>query len=389
MALAISDLVQRQRRRIYPTSDDANDHFSVSSNAASKNSLANALDSSIVALITKSSLGHQVDKDTTENVLKFAYGGSTERIGELLIRHPFTIKTLLHNLFGTKRIRQLETRLKCARLIALAVTASERDVRSQKEDVIVSNEDSLSQIVLKGSQLCEQVENMVSFTVIDSVEEAETSAGRQLSALCIKYPVIAQGALIWAKDLASSQDFVTTPAYPTLVPCILSLARIVSLHHPLARLAALELSLIFIGHSNTEISHQKMESIKEQCLRLMLLLSAEGLCIEVTSAVKGKLQKNGSSDLDSALIRYFVSGMLDIIQPPLTVPFLNSFGGLLVERQCIDALNSQYFETGRRAQIVQLFNQVENQADNEKKGTSIVNSVKLLLSTIKSVYSVK
>ena len=381
VALAMSDLVQRQRRRIDPTSDDANNHLPVPSSIASKNNLADALDSAIVTMLTKTSLGNQVDKDMAEHILKFAYGGSTERIGDLLIKHPFTITTLLRNLFGTKRIRQLETRLKCARLIALAVTASERAARSQKEGTIsVSNEDALSQIVLKGSQLCEQAENMVSFTAIDSVEEGhETSTGRQLSAMCIKYPVIAQGALIWAKELASNPDFVTTAAYPTLAPCILCLARIISLHHPLARPAALELTLVFIGHSNCDISHQKMESIKEQCLRLMLLLSAQGLCIEVISAVMGKLQKNGSSELDSALIRYFVSGLLDTVQPPLSEPFCNSFGGLLVERQCVDALKSQHFEKGRRAQLIQLINQIETQA--------AWTDVQPLLSTVKSVYS--
>jgi len=386
VALAMSDLVQRQRRRIDPTSDEADNRSPVPSNIASKNNLADALDSAIVVMLTKSSLGNQVDKDMAENILKFAYGGSTERIGDLLIKHPFTITTLLHNLFGTKRIRQLETRLKCARLIALAVAASERAARSQQEGITVSNEDSLSQIVLKGSQLCEQVENMVSFTAIDSVEEGqETSAGRQLSAMCIKYPVIAQGALIWAKELASNPDFVTTAAYPTLAPCILCLVRIISLHHPLARPAALELSLIFIGHSNSDISHQKMESIKEQCLRLMLLLSAQGLCIEVISAVKDKLRKNGSSELDSALIRYFVSGLLDTVQTPLTVPFCNSFCGLLVERQCVDALKSQHFENGRRAQIIQLINQVET--DGKRSDERFWANVRPMLTAVKSVYS--
>lgn len=385
MALAMSDLVQRQKRRIDPTSDDADNHSRTPSNIAQKNDLADALDSAIVVMLTKSSLGNQVDKDMAENILKFAYSGSTERIGDLLIKHPFAITTLLHNLFGTKRIRQLETRLKCARLIALAVTAAERAARSQQEGITVSNEDSLSQIVLKGSQLCEQVENMVSFTAIDSVEEGqENSAGRQLSAMCIKYPVIAQGALIWAKELASNADFVTTAAYPTLAPCILCLVRIISLHHPLTRPAVLELSMIFISHSNSDISHQKMESLKEQCLRLMLLLSAQGLCIEVVSAVKDKLRKNGSSELDSALIRYFVSGLLDTVQLPLSVPFCDAFCGLLVESQCVDALKSQHFEQNRRAQITRLINDIEIQAGGEGNEA---RDARPILSTVKSLYS--
>jgi hypothetical protein len=103
---------------------------------------------------------------------------------------------------------------------------------------------------------------MVSFTVLDKVDVTDGSVGRQLSALCIQYAVVAEGALIWAKDLASGSEFVTTAAYPTLSPCILSLARLICIYHPLTRPTVLEVSLIFMGHSNREISHQKMQSIK-------------------------------------------------------------------------------------------------------------------------------
>jgi len=103
---------------------------------------------------------------------------------------------------------------------------------------------------------------MVSFAVLDKADSSDSSVGRQLSALCIKYSVIAEGALVWAEELASEPEFVIAAAYPTLAPCILSLARLICIYHPLARPAVLKVSLIFIGHSNREISHQKMQSIK-------------------------------------------------------------------------------------------------------------------------------
>ena len=107
-----------------------------------------------------------------------------------------------------------------------------------------------------------KVEAMVSFAVLDKADASDGSVGRQLSAKCIQYSIVAEGALIWAKDLAAGSEFVTTAAYPTLSPCILSLARIISIHHPLSRPAVLEVALIFMGHSNREISHAKMQSIK-------------------------------------------------------------------------------------------------------------------------------
>jgi len=357
VALTMSDLYQRQRRRIDPTSGyfDGEGNGSTSS-MSNKNELSNVLDNALVGLLTKTSLGVQIDKEVAESMLKYAYGGSTDRIGDLLIEHPSAITSLLRNMFGSQRIRQLETRQKCARLVALAVMASERMAISRYHaSAIVSDEDELCQIILKGSQLCEQVESMVSFTVLDSTENTAGSIGRQLSALCIKYPVIAQGVLIWAKELASGSEFITTAGYPTVSPCILSLARLISIYHPLARNGVLDLALVFLGHSNSDISHQKMQSIKEQCLRLLLYISTQGLSLAVISALQNKLQKGVSSEIDSALIRYFISGLLDIVQPPLSLPFVRSLSSFLLEGQCVDALlQSRHFEEGKRARLGEL-----------------------------------
>ncbi|KAL3817077.1 hypothetical protein ACHAXA_000127 [Cyclostephanos tholiformis] len=318
VALTVSDLFQRKRLRADPRSRNASaDNLDMG--ISTTGDLENALDSALILLLTKNSLDVPIDKEVLDNVLKYAYGGSTDRIGDLLIRHPTAVTALLNNLFGPKRrIRQLETRLKCARLVALAVTASERAARSSPGDrveVTESDESVLTEVILNGSQLCEQLENMVSFTVIDEVDEnAEGSIGRQLSSMCIRHPVVSRGFMIWAKEHAGGPDFVATASYPTLSTCILCLVRLICRYHPLARPTALDISLLFLGHSNREISHQKMQSIKEQSLRLMLWLSTQGLSLVVISAVQGKLEKGGgsSSDMDSALVRYFLVGMIDI-----------------------------------------------------------------------------
>ena len=229
---------------------------------------------------------------------------------------------------------------------------------------------------------------MVSFTVLDTVENTDGSVGRQLSSMCIKYPVIAQGVMIWAKEVASGSEFINTAGYPTISPCILSLARLVCLYHPLARPAVLDLALIFLGHSNREISHQKMQSIKEQCLRLMLWMSTQGLSLAVISALQNKLHKGGTSEIDSALIRYFVSGMLDIVQPPLSLPFVQAFGSFLMERPCMNALQSQHFEARRKAQIVKLMKHFDAAlADSQILTDAPLEDDSLLVSTLKSTYS--
>lgn len=114
---------------------------------SSNNNLADTLDLALSQLLTKNRLGIQIDKEFADNALKFAYRGSTNRIGE------FT--SLLHNMFGSsnqQRIRQLETWLKCAQLVSfLAVTSSERlarlDIKDNQGEVVTESSDEGKPVV--------------------------------------------------------------------------------------------------------------------------------------------------------------------------------------------------------------------------------------------------
>ena len=75
VTLAMSDLIQRQRRRINPSVYTPDQTVG---NGNSKSALADNLDSSISSFLTKCSLGNPIDKDTVESIFKFAYGGSTD-----------------------------------------------------------------------------------------------------------------------------------------------------------------------------------------------------------------------------------------------------------------------------------------------------------------------
>ena len=123
-----------------------------------------------------------------------------------------------------------------------------------------------------------------------------------------------------------------------------------------------------------------MESIKEQCLRMMLWLATQGLSLPVIRAVQNMLE---SGVVDSALIRYFFAGMLEIVQAPLSLPFVRAFGGLMMKRPCVDALKSSHFEHSKRAKIVWLIDQFEF-ADSTN-GVSWEED-ESLLSTLKSTY---
>ncbi len=90
------------------------------------------------------------------------------------------------------------------------------------------------------------------------------SLGSQLTALCIPHSPVAQGFLIWAMERAKKKDFFLSPAYPTTAPGMLSLARIIAKHHFYCRSTVLQFTLLFLKHSNPELSYQKNQALKER-----------------------------------------------------------------------------------------------------------------------------
>ena len=115
-------------------------------------------------------------------------------------------------------------------------------------------------------------------------------------------------------------------------------------------------------------------------MRLMLWLSTQGLSLVVISAVQGKLEKGGSSssDMDSALVRYFLVGMIDIVRPPFSMAFVRALGGFLLRGSCVDAIQSKLFDATKRERIAQLVGQFDDQEVQKRD--------KMLLSKLKHIY---
>jgi len=204
---------------------------------------------------------------------------------------------------------------------------------------------------------------------------AGSFVGRQLSALCVKHAVVARGFLIWATERCRGTDFCTSAAYPTMAPGILSLARIIVKHHPFCRRAVVDLAFIFLKHSNSELSYEKLTGLKEQALRLLLWLSVQGLAMEVFSIMGHKLRERSGSEIDSALLRYFMEGALEIIRPPLSLTFARSFSEMLNTKPCVEALSSVYFDTKRKQMLIDLIGFCHTALSADKSTSSDVGFV--------------
>ena len=115
----------------------------------------------------------------------------------------------------------------------------------------------------------------------------------------------------------------------------------------------------------------------------MIWLSTQGMALSVISAVRDKLEK-GSSEMDSALVRYFMSCLLETVQPPFSLPFIRALSGMMLERPCIDTLTSQLFDVHKRSKLAQLIGRFE-EAFSAKNVTPSKDD-EILLSTLRTYY---
>jgi hypothetical protein len=349
VAVTISELHQRQRRRLRPTDDEE------SPKAISNGDSRAKLEGSVLNFLRRYSLGTQVGDRILDAMLPDGLGGdSTNLVGNLLIKRPLTVKALLGCMYkpGSQRVGSIVTKNKCARLIALAVLAAEEEALSEAKEVdgsISSDSDEvvLTRMLSEGSQLCETLENMVSFIVTwdTSKKGAIMTPGEQLCSLAFKCAPVAQGVAIWARDVTKGSEFVNSASYPTLSRSILSLVRVLYLQHPFVRDDVLEVGFGFLKHANfSEISYQTVNEIKEQSLRLLLFLAVRGEAPAVLGRMTKLLKQPGTSCLDASLVRYFVSGLLEVASTPFSIPFVRLLGSLLKAPGCIEALKTTYFD---------------------------------------------
>jgi TH1 protein/WW domain len=367
VALTISELHQRQRRRRRIASNGA---YHDGGDFAGHNDI---LETALLTLLKRHSIGIQLEDAVLDKLLPSGLDMDTKGVGELLIQHPLAVRALIGHLYkpGPTRVTSPSTKNKCSRLVALAMLAAEqsakeearaRGTKSDYDDNGTNGEETpdelaLTRRIVQGSQLCEQVETMISFLVTtdtDTPGQSSTSLGQKLCSLALTCAPVGLGVAIWAREFTHGNEFAASASYPTLSPSILSLVRLVALKHPFARSDALHVALAFLRHSNSDISYQKLSSIKESSIRLLIFLLIKGDVIPVLSSLSIRLQQVGSSELDASLVRYFVGGVLEVVQPPVSPVFVRMFGGLLNVPKVVDAVRSSYFVETNRKRLVAL-----------------------------------
>jgi TH1 protein/WW domain len=409
VALMISELHQRQqrekRRKLRNNRLD-----SENGNASAKDSLQQErLELGLTTLLKRHFLGMPIDDSILDKLLPVGLDiNNTGGVGELLIQYPVAVRALLSRLYrpGPTRITSPSTKNKCARLIALAMFAAEKSViqndlsnsKLSNGGVMDSDERTLSdeleatKNIVQGSIYCEQLETMISFFVTADSTDTSTSTtahrtvGEKLSTLALTVTPVGLGVAIWAREFTQGKEYAASATYPTLSPSILSLIRLVAMKHPFARADALQVGLSFLRHSNADISYQKVNSIKECGLRLLIFLLIRGDVVPVVSSLLSRVQQVGSSELDASLIRYFVAGVLEVVQPPFSPLFVQVFGTFLTAPKVMDAVRSAYFSESNRKRLKDFLASIATSDHDHDRPTNNGDKTNAMVSLLLSTY---
>ncbi len=405
VACTISDLHQRQRRRFYK--DDVsteNCHSLQTEGTFDRSEIGDnrrkEVESAISIFLRKYCLGAHIEEPLLDKMLpKIRNEDEAKFVGNLLLEYPITIGALLGYLYKPgQRVGNSALRKKCARLTAVAVLAAETQSleEAQKIDPNLSEsqseEENLAEMLLKGSQLCEQLENMVSFIVTSdstTLNGTATSPGEQICSLAVKCAPISQGVAMWAREITRGGEFVSSASYASISPNIMTLVRIVYMYHPFTRDDVCHVAFQFLKHANSEVVYQTMNSLKEQSLRLLLFLCTRGEAPIVFDKFIKLLKDPGRSSLDASLIRYFISGLLEIARPPFSIPFIRSFMILLKSPASVDALKATYFDKDSKNRLTAIMNYLKTRTSGKlnsrplaKEDISLINSVVSIYHTV-------
>lgn len=414
LALCVSDLYKRDRKRLKPaTEEKINMSQQEELNTERKKELSKQnLESAVMDLIKMFSEKKNIDSKILNRLLfpKNLLPDQKYSIGELLIAHPSSVKALYSSLFQYQggastqqmsNIKSSELRQDCAKLLAKAVIASKESFHHLDDHQRSSNntnkddekeEIRLWRMFLKASQICNKIENLVSFTVRDYKENLppeiplDVSIGGEISYLAIKSAPVAQGLLLWISEISSSPEFETGAVYSTMAPSILSLVRLIAKYHPFTRPTVLKIAIVFLKHNNnqSEMGYERIKSLKEKIFRLLLWLSALGLGLEVYGEVERMLTTDKSNEIDPPLLRYLLIGTLDIIQisPPddntatsasrnhhhhLSIPFIKLLSRMLSTKASMDAILSPHFPSIKKIQLQHLLSIFSRILSKEKQ----------------------
>jgi len=225
-----------------------------------------------------------------------------------LIRIPLFLDLILDSLFKPGSRINPEHRPKYIYLLAYAVSVVEQQKRGSNKRVI-----DRQNLAFTSSAL-----DKVATICLDKKGSLELLGEVQTLYQFIRTPVVAMGILVWVRYTVSDSSFFGLTTDHT--PIHLALLDEISIHHNTLHEKVLELLIELMDIELEDMEVLQQLQIRRVIIDRMVHLVSRNYVIPIIKHMRKCWQKQ---DLDVSLIRYFLTEMLEIIEPPYSQEFVS------------------------------------------------------------------
>lgn len=232
---------------------------------------------------------------------------SSEPPSVSFIRIPLFIELMLDSLFKPGSRVNPEHRPKYIYLLSYAVSVVEQTGRGGRKSVNKDHLEYTSSALDKVATICQEKKGSIELL-------CEVNTLYQY----IKIPVVAMGILRWVKYTVSEPSYFQLSTDHT--PIHLALLDEISIHHNTLHEKVLELLIDLMEIEPEDLEVLQQLQVKRVIIDRMVHLVSRNYVIPIIKHMRKCWQKQ---DTDVSLIRYFVTEVLEIIEPPYSQEFIH------------------------------------------------------------------
>lgn len=253
-----------------------------------------------------------------------------------LIRIPLFLDLILDSLFKPNSRINPEHRPKYIYLLSYAVSIVEQTKKGSKRVINKEHLAYTSSAVDKVATIC--LEKKGSLELLSEVTTLYQY---------IKIPVVAMGILGWVRYTVSEPSYFQLTTDHT--PIHLALLDEISIHHNTLHEKVLELLIELMEIEPEDMEVLQQLQIKRVIIDRMVHLVSRNYVIPIIKHMRKCWQKQ---DIDVSLIRYFVTEMLEIIEPPYSQEFIQILSPMIEASEITGNLKA---ENREHHQLVESF----------------------------------
>lgn len=253
------------------------------------------------------------------------------------IRIPQFLDLMVDSLFKPGSRINPEHRPKYIYLLSYAVSVVEQVKKGGRRTINKDHLDYTSSALDKAATICLEKKGS-----IELLCEVNT-----LYQFISKIPLVAMGILRWVKYTVSEPSYFQLTTDHT--PIHLAFLDEISIYHNTLHEKVLELLVSLMEFEWDDMEVLQQLQVKRVIIDRMIHLVSRGYVIPVIRHMRSKWEKQ---DYDVSLIRYFVTEILEIIEPPYSPEFTNALLPLIEASEVTGNLKT---ENGNHHQLVENF----------------------------------